>query len=99
MLRRTIPNSATAATKCDARLRDSVSCHSCAKFQGALHAGGFGDIFASDVEGGAVVDGGANDGEADGDVHPAIEIEELHGDVALVVVHRHHQIVLALDGA
>ena len=58
-----------------------------------------GDALAGDVEGGAVIDGGADDRQAERDVDagkllPAagrgidLEAEQLHRDVSLVVIHR-----------
>ena len=37
-------------------------------------------------------------GMPDGDVDGAFEIDQLHGNVALVMVHRDHQVVGAADG-
>ncbi len=65
---------------------------------GGFHAAGVGFVFAGDVEGGAVVGGGADDGEAEGDVDAAVEVEEFDGDEALVVVHGDDEVVVALDG-
>ncbi len=58
-----------------------------------------GDVLAGDVEGGAVIDRGAQDGNAEGHVHGGLEVEELHGDVALVVIHGDDEIVRAVGGA
>lgn len=46
-----------------------------------------GDALPCDVEGGAVVDAGADDGEAEGCVDCGVEGEGFEGDVALIVVH------------
>jgi len=45
-----------------------------------------------------VVGAGADDGEADGHVHAAVEVEQLHRDEALVVVHGDDEVVVALHG-
>src|SRR5579871_944413 len=60
-----------------------------------LHAACVGGVASRDVEGRAVIDRRANDRNASGNVDRAFEIEELHRNVALVVVHRDHQIVRA----
>src|SRR5689334_23235698 len=54
-----------------------------------------GDAAAGDIEGGAVVDRGADDREAEGDVDAAFEAVHLDGDVALVVILGDHDIELA----
>src|SRR4051794_13683845 len=65
-----------------------------------------GDALAGDVEGGAVIDRGADDRQAEGDVDARkvfplarlridLEAEQLHRDVPLVVVHGDHCVVLA----
>src|SRR5207302_8312716 len=48
-----------------------------------------------DVESGAVVHRGADDGQPDGDVHAGIEADHLDRDVPLVVVGRDHRVELA----
>ena len=64
-----------------------------------------GDALAGDVEGGAVIDGGADDRQAERDVDAGqvlplagrridLEAEQLDRDVALVVVHGDHGVVL-----
>ena len=73
---------------------------------GLDHALGIGDALPGAVEGGAVVHRHAQEREADGDVHAGQprprarrlierEAERLHGDMALVVVHRDHDVELA----
>ena len=52
-----------------------------------------------DVEGRAVGDAGPDDRQAERHVDRALEAEGLEGDVPLVVVHRHHGVELAGDGA
>src|SRR5690606_8541229 len=47
---------------------------------------------ASDVVGRPVVDAGAHDGQPLGHVHRAAEVEQLHRDRDLVVVHADHAI-------
>ena len=56
------------------------------------------DTLAGDVEGGAVVDRGADHGQAHRDVDAGLDAQDLHRAVALVVVHRHHQVVVAAAG-
>src|SRR6478752_5804055 len=57
-----------------------------------------GDTGAGDVEGRAVVDGGADDGQPDRDVDARLEPEHLDGPVPLVVVHRDDEVVVAAAG-
>src|ERR1039458_8404601 len=57
---------------------------------GGLHVAAVGTTLAGDVECGAVVDGGADDGDAERDVDGALEVDELHRDVALVVRSEEH---------
>ena len=56
-------------------------------------------FFAGDVEGGAVVDGGADDGDAEAHVDGGVERDELHGDVALIVIHGDDEVVGAVGSA
>src|SRR5215831_11290438 len=49
---------------------------------------------AGDIEGRAVIDAGANEGQADRDVHATLDAEILHGDEALVVILRHDDVEL-----
>ena len=56
-------------------------------------------LLAGDIEGGAVIDRGADDGDAERDVDGALEVDELHGDVALVVIHRDDKIKLTAKSA
>jgi hypothetical protein len=46
-----------------------------------------------------VVDGGAHERQAYGDVHAGFESEDLHRTVTLVVIHRHDEIEVAAAGA
>ena len=73
--------------------------HASCETHGGFHVGGVGDVLAGDVEGGAVVDGGADDGDAEGDVDGGLEVDELHGDVALVVIHGDDEIEFAAQAA
>ncbi len=52
-----------------------------------------------DIEGRAVIDRCAQDRQADADVDAAIKGEQLHRDVALVVVHGDDDVELAAGGA
>lgn len=65
---------------------------------GAAHGAGVGSVFSYDVEGGAVVWGGADDGEAEGEVDGLVEGEEFDGDEALVVIHGDDCVVFAFAG-
>jgi hypothetical protein len=58
--------------------------------QGGEQAGVVGGAETGDVEGGAVIDAGADEGQADGDVDAVFDPEVLDGDEALVVVLGHH---------
>ena len=51
-----------------------------------------------DVERRAVVDAGAQEGQANGHVHRAVEAEELDGDQALIVKHGEYHVELASAG-
>ncbi len=42
-----------------------------------------------------MIDRGADHRQADGDVHPRLQAEHLDRAVALIVVHRHHEVVVA----
>src|SRR3990172_7535890 len=59
------------------------------------HAAWIRGAGARDVEGGAVIDRGADDGEADGDVDPPFEADQLQRDMSLIVVHGDHGIEFA----
>src|SRR5579863_82857 len=52
------------------------------------HAGGARDATAREVISRAVVGRGANKGQAEGDIHGAIELQRLKRNQALVVIHR-----------
>ena len=65
---------------------------------GLDHAGGVGDALAGDVERGAVVDRGAEEGEADVEGEAFGPVVHLDGDVPLVVVHGEHDVVASVDG-
>src|ERR1700722_4394861 len=45
---------------------------------GSLHVAAVGAVLAGDVEGGAVIDGGADDGDTEGNVDGLLEVDELH---------------------
>src|ERR1035437_2446959 len=57
-----------------------------------LHAARVGAVFSGDVEGRAVIDGGADDRNAERDVHGFFEVDQFHRDVALIVVHGDDQV-------
>src|SRR5438270_4793995 len=67
--------------------------------KGLDHAALVGLARAGDVECGAVVDGGAHEWKADGDIYPGLEAEDLYRTVALVVVHGDHEVEVAPAGA
>ena len=73
--------------------------HGGGKFQGFVEAARIGAAGAGVGEIGAVFHGGANDGQAKRDVHPAPDAEHLGGDVALVVIHGHAGVEFALERA
>lgn len=67
------------------------------EFDGGDHGAGVGFVFADDIECGAVVDGGSDEGEAEGDVDGFVEFEEFDGDEPLVVIHSDDEVVFALE--
>src|SRR5262245_9826958 len=54
-----------------------------------------GPAGAGDIEGGAMIDGGPNHRQANGDIDAAVDPHHLDRTMALVVIHRHHQIEIA----
>ena len=60
---------------------------------GLFHAPRVGPVLAGDVERGAVIHRGADDRNTERDVYRAFEIDQLHGNVALIVIHRDHQVI------
>src|ERR1700731_4804375 len=50
------------------------------------------------VEGGAVVDGGADDRQTDRDIHPFVDAEDLQWAVPLVMIHRNDNIEVSPAG-
>src|SRR5262245_51987398 len=60
--------------------------------QGLDQAAFISEAFASDVESGAMVDRGTDDRQSDGDVHAGFKTHYLDGAMALVVIHRHHDV-------
>ena len=54
---------------------------------------------AGDIKGGAMINRGANDGQTHADVDAAVKGQQLHGDVALVMVHGDDNVIVAFDGA
>ena len=56
---------------------------------------GFGDVAADDIEGAAARARGHGHRQAAVQRDAAVEAHELHRDLALVVVHRHHRIEIA----
>src|SRR5581483_6971900 len=77
----------------------TIAGHDDGHANGGLHVGRAGDVLAGDIERGAVVDRGGQNGDAEGHVHSRFKVEELHGDVPLVVIHRDDEIVRAVRGA
>ena len=57
-----------------------------------------GDAPAGDVEGGAVIHGGAYEGQSEVDADALFEAVHFYGNVALVVIHGQHNVVSAADG-
>ena len=62
------------------------------------HAGGTGAAAAGEVVGGAVIGRRAHDGQAEGDVDRVLEVDQLHRDERLVVVHRDQAVDAPVDG-
>src|SRR5262249_17813826 len=54
-----------------------------------------GPAGAGDIEGGAMIDGGPNHRQADGDIDAAVDPHHLDRAMALVVIHGHYQIEIA----
>jgi hypothetical protein len=52
---------------------------------------------AGDVVGGAVIGRRAHDRQPERDVHRLVEVDQLDRDQALIVVHRDHRVVAAVD--
>lgn len=65
---------------------------------GFYHARGVGHACSSYVKSGSVVNGGPDDGQAQGDVHSSVEAKKLHGDVALIVVHGYDDVKRVIRG-
>src|SRR5262245_62698692 len=55
------------------------------------------EAFPGDVERRPVIDRGADDRQPERDIDPAFEIEQLHRNVSLVMIHADHRIVAAFD--
>ena len=58
-----------------------------------------GAILTCDIECSAMVNRGANDGDTKRDVHRPLKVDELHRDVALVVVHGDDEVELFADAS
>ena len=63
--------------------------------EGRLQGFRLGDALAGDVEGAARGAGGDRNRQAAEQGHAAVETHQLHRDLALVVVHRDHRVVVA----
>src|ERR1700722_11176772 len=81
------------------REAEAAGSHPDGHAHGGLHVAAVGTVLAGDVECGAVIDGRADDGDADRYVDGLLEVDELHRDVSLVVVHRDDEIELLADAA
>src|SRR4029079_11039169 len=66
--------------------------------QGLDHATGLGNSLTCDIEGRSVIDGRADDGQADGDIDARLEAEHLDRNVSLIVVHRDDEYVIPTAG-
>ena len=66
---------------------------------GLDQARGIGAVLPGDVEGGAVIDGRADDRQAERDVDGGSEGEQLHRNESLVMVAGHDRVELAAGGA
>src|SRR6185312_7743741 len=69
--------------------------HFCGEAHGGFHVGWIADVLPGNVECGAVVDRRADDGNTKGNIDGGFEVDKLHGNVALVVIHGDDQIELA----
>ena len=66
---------------------------------GRLHVAAVGAVLAGDIEGGAVIDRRADDGYSQRDVDCPLEVDELHRDMSLVVVHRDDEVEFLAQAA
>lgn len=65
---------------------------------GGDHGGRVGEVFPGDGKGGAVVGTDARFRQTEGHVHGSLEVEQLEGDEALVVIHGEDGMVVTLGG-
>ena len=75
-----------------------VSRQECGDANGFDHAAGLGLALPGAIEGGTVRDAGPNDRQSERDVDRSVHVEQLQGNVPLVMVHRHQRIKLTLPG-
>src|SRR5258708_14594239 len=57
-----------------------------------VQASRVGQAFPRDVEGGAVINRGAHNRQAESEVHASVEGKHFEGDVALIVIESHDRI-------
>src|SRR5262245_16857332 len=64
---------------------------------GVSQTSGECETFPGDVERRPVIDRGADDRQPERDIDPTFEIEQLHRNVSLVMIHTDHRIVAAFE--
>lgn len=67
---------------------DSMLGHGGRQFHCGFHIGRIRLISSRDVEGGSMVDRRANDWQAKRYIHCILEVNQFHGDMPLIVIHR-----------
>src|ERR1039457_5901940 len=80
-------------------LNQSTRCHLRSHSHGCLHIAAAGAILTGYIECCSVVDRSANDRNAERDVYRSIEVDELHRDVSLIVIHRDDKIEFFANAA
>jgi len=70
--------------------------HRHSKTHGCLHVLGVRKIFPGNIERGPVIDGRANDRNADRHIDSVVEVKKLHRDMTLVVIHGDNKVILAV---
>jgi hypothetical protein len=70
-----------------------LTCHAHCDSHSLPEAARVGLILAGNIEGGSVIDRRADDGKSEGNIYGTLKINQLHGNVSLVMVHGDHQVV------
>src|SRR6266478_8598785 len=68
-------------------------CHGSPHLHSGNHVLGVCFVLARDIEGGPVIYRGANDGDPERYIDCLLEVDQLHGDVTLIVIHRDNQVI------